>query len=100
MKREKELTQPRAVHSPLLARRPARRWMTGCAPDEEEQSSVGLFRRLLLLVRSATGHPPSGWSTGEKRRVHCPRLSEFLLPLHVHLSGVSQPTSCAGPRRL
>src|SRR5947208_193932 len=39
MKREKELTQPRAVHTPLLARRPARRWMTGCAPDEEEQSS-------------------------------------------------------------
>jgi hypothetical protein len=39
MKREKELTQPRAVHAPLLARRPARRWMTGCAPDEEEKSS-------------------------------------------------------------
>jgi hypothetical protein len=39
MKREKELTQLRAVHSPLLARQPARRWMTGCAPDEEEQSS-------------------------------------------------------------
>src|SRR4029077_13987262 len=40
-------------------------------------------RRLLLLVRSATSHPPSGWSTGEKGSVHCPRLSEFLLPLHV-----------------
>lgn len=39
MKREKELTQLRAVHSPLLARQPARTWMTGCAPDEEEQSS-------------------------------------------------------------
>ena len=37
---------------------------------------------------------------GEKGRVHCPRLSEFLLPLHVHLSGASQPTSRAGHRRL
>jgi hypothetical protein len=57
-------------------------------------------RRLLLLVRSATHHPPSGWSAGEKGSMHCPRLSEFLLPLHVHLPGASQPTSRAGPRRL
>jgi hypothetical protein len=30
----KATTQPRAVHAPLLARRPARRWMTGCAPND------------------------------------------------------------------
>ena len=40
------------------------------------------------------------WLVCGKGSVHCPRLSEFLLPLHVHLSGASQPTSRAGHRRL
>jgi hypothetical protein len=39
IEREEERTQPRAVHAPFLAGKPARRWTTGCAPDEEEKSS-------------------------------------------------------------
>jgi hypothetical protein len=64
----------------------------------DQRDSAG--RRLLLIVRSAPRRPASGWFTGEKGGVQCPRLSRFLLPLYVHLPGASQPTSRAGRRRL
>ena len=77
---------------------PALRAPTG---ESERRSGSGGGRSLASFSSGARAliHP-SGWSMGEKGSVHWPRLSESLLPLHVHPPGASQPTSRAGHRRL
>src|SRR5215208_7383821 len=45
---------------------------------------------------SATRNPPSGWSTGEKGSVHCPRLGELSLRfMFTYLALVSPPVALA-----